>query len=92
MTITTNKLTAKDVYLEHEENGNWQIVFISDEEQPCSVELKDAEVLCRTIHQLTHMLPMKRLKEEDKQELIFAMEQILPHIYRNYILDEYVLD
>jgi hypothetical protein len=91
MTITQQKLTVHDVYLDKDDE-NWELVLVGDEDAAVTVEMPETTALCRLIHQLTHTLPMKRLKEEDKQELIFAMEQILPHIYRNYVLDEYVLD
>lgn len=92
MTTTANKWMIKDVYLEKEKDEAWQMVVLDENEQPFTLVFPDAGTLSRAIHQMTHMLPMKRLKEEDKQELIFAMEQIMPHIYRNYVLDEYVLD
>lgn len=89
--ITQHKLTVHDVYLDKNEK-NWDLVLVGDEDAAVTVEMHDTTALCRLIHQLTHVLPMKRLKEEDKQELIFAIEQILPHIYRNHVLDEYVLE
>lgn len=88
--MTEEKMIVHDVYLDKEKDS-WDLVFVGDNDMAVTVEIPDATALCRLIHQLTHMLPMKRLKEEDKQELIFGMEQILPHIYRNYVLDEYVL-
>ncbi|HZG14716.1 MAG TPA: hypothetical protein VE710_06800 [Candidatus Bathyarchaeia archaeon] len=92
MTTTANKYMVKDVYLEKEKDEDWKMIVIDENDQTNTLVFADTSTLSRAIHQMTHMLPMKRLKEEDKQELIFAMEQIMPHIYRNYILDEYVLD
>lgn len=92
MTTTARKWTIKDVYLEKDEDEAWQMIVIDEHDHDNTLVFHEAGTLCRAIHQMTHMLPMKRLKEEDKQELIFAMEQIMPHIYRNYVLDEYLLD
>lgn len=89
--MTVEKMVVQDVYLDREKD-KWDLVFVGNNDDAVSVEIPDSTALCRIIHQLTHMLPMKRLKEEDKQELIFGIEQILPHIYRNHVLDEYVLE
>ncbi|MGG1659738.1 hypothetical protein [Brevibacillus sp. NRS-1366] len=89
--MITEKMVVNDVYLDNEKD-NWDLVFVGNNDVAVTLEIPDATALCRLIHQLTHMLPMKRLKEEDKQELIFGIEQILPHIYRNHVLDEYVLE
>lgn len=92
MASTVDKWVVTDVFLEKEQGDEWQMVIVGDDNQQYALSFKDTSLLSQAIHQMTHMLPMKRLKEEDKQELIFAMEQIMPHIYRNYVLDEYVLD
>ncbi len=89
---TTATIQVTDVYLENEGKDDWHLVLVGEDVEPVAAEIRDPSSLCRLIHQLTHMLPMKRLDEENKQELIFAIEQILPHIYRNHVLDEYVLD
>jgi len=90
--MATGILHVTDVYLENEGKDDWHLVLVGENSEPVTAEIHDPSSLCRLIHQLTHMLPMKRLNEENKQELIFAIEQILPHIYRNHVLDEYVLD
>lgn len=92
MPITADNMVANDVYLENQGKDDWQIVLVGDDKQPLHVTIPDASALCSLIHQLTYMVPFQKLKEEDKQELIWAMEQIIPMVYRNYVLDEYVLE
>jgi hypothetical protein len=92
MTITAATMVADDIYLENQGKDDWQLVLVGEDKQPLRVTIPDASALCSLIHRLTHMVPFQRLKEEDKQELIWAMEQIIPMVYRNYVLDEYVLD
>ncbi|GAA4715284.1 hypothetical protein [Brevibacillus fulvus] len=92
MTVAATRMVIKDLFLETEQKDNWELVLVGEDNLPVSVTISTPETLCRLIHQLTYMIPMGKLKEEDKQELIWAIEQMIPLIYRNYVLDEYTLD
>lgn len=92
MPIASDQMIIHDTYLENEGRDNWQLVLTGEGEQPIRVSIPDASTLCSLIHQLTYMVPLQKLTEENKQELIWTMEQIIPLVYRNYVLDEYVLE